>query len=73
MYPPQVAHPQVVTAAWIDPAELDGVEIDRLVREAIRDAGACTGSTPRSFSASHQTSSSPGPVHRLRRQLGGIP
>jgi iron complex transport system substrate-binding protein len=36
-YPPSVAYLPVVTAARIDPAELESVEIDRQVREAIRD------------------------------------
>jgi iron complex transport system substrate-binding protein len=36
-YPPQVTLLPVVTAARIDPAELESVDIDRQVREAIRD------------------------------------
>jgi iron complex transport system substrate-binding protein len=36
-YPPEVAHLTVVTAARIDPAELESVEIDRQVRAAIAD------------------------------------
>jgi iron complex transport system substrate-binding protein len=36
-YPPEVAHLPAVTAARIDPRELESVEIDRQVREAIAD------------------------------------
>ena len=36
-YPPEVAHLPVVTAARIDPRELESVEIDRQVRAAIAD------------------------------------
>ena len=36
-YPPDVLHLPVVTAARIDPRELESVEIDRQVREAIKD------------------------------------
>src|SRR5215210_4738853 len=36
-YPPEVQHLPVVTAARIDPRELESVEIDRQVREAIKD------------------------------------
>jgi iron complex transport system substrate-binding protein len=36
-YPPEVQHLPVVTAARIDPAALESVEIDRQVREAIKD------------------------------------
>jgi iron complex transport system substrate-binding protein len=36
-YPPEVLDRPVVTAARIDPRELDSVEIDRQVREAIKD------------------------------------
>ena len=36
-YPPEVVHLPVVTAARIDPAALESVEIDRQVREAIKD------------------------------------
>jgi iron complex transport system substrate-binding protein len=36
-YPPEVVHLPVVTAARIDPRELESVEIDRQVREAIAD------------------------------------
>src|ERR1044072_36573 len=35
--PPEVQHLPVVTAARIDPRELESVEIDRQVREAIKD------------------------------------
>jgi iron complex transport system substrate-binding protein len=36
-YPPEVQHLPVVTAARIDPRELESVEIDQQVREAIAD------------------------------------
>ena len=36
-YPPEIAHLPVVTAARMDPRELESVEIDRQVREAIAD------------------------------------
>jgi iron complex transport system substrate-binding protein len=36
-YPPEVLDRPVVTAAGIDPRELESVEIDRHVREAIKD------------------------------------
>jgi iron complex transport system substrate-binding protein len=36
-YPPEITHLPVVTAARIDPRELESVEIDRQVREAIGD------------------------------------
>ena len=36
-YPPEVLHRPVVTAARIDPRQLESVEIDRQVREAIAD------------------------------------
>ena len=36
-YPPEVLDRPVVTAARIDPRELESVEIDRQVREAIKD------------------------------------
>jgi iron complex transport system substrate-binding protein len=36
-YPPEVQHLPVVTAARIDPSELESLEIDRQVREAIKD------------------------------------
>src|SRR5215210_9541003 len=36
-YPPEVLHLPVVTAARIDPRELESVEIGRQVREAIKD------------------------------------
>src|SRR6185437_11617075 len=36
-YPPEVLDLPIVTAARIDPRELDSVEIDRQVREAIKD------------------------------------
>jgi iron complex transport system substrate-binding protein len=36
-YPPEVLHLPIVTAARIDPRELESVEIDRQVREAIAD------------------------------------
>ena len=36
-YPPEVLHLPVVTAARIDPRALESVEIDRQVREAIKD------------------------------------
>jgi iron complex transport system substrate-binding protein len=36
-YPPEVQYLPVVTAARIDPRELESVEIDRQVREAIKD------------------------------------
>jgi iron complex transport system substrate-binding protein len=35
-YPPEILHLSVVTAARIDPRELESVEIDRQVREAIK-------------------------------------
>jgi iron complex transport system substrate-binding protein len=36
-YPPEVLDRPVVTAARIDPTSLESVEIDRQVREAIKD------------------------------------
>src|SRR4051812_43272587 len=36
-YPPEVEHLPVVTAARIDPRELESVDVDRQVREAIKD------------------------------------
>ena len=39
-WPPEVVGKPVVTAAKIDPAALESAEIDRIVRESVRDGGS---------------------------------
>jgi iron complex transport system substrate-binding protein len=58
-YPPEVLDRPVVTAVRIDPAALESVEIDRQVREAIKDGGSLYAVDAELTSASHPASSSP--------------
>jgi len=48
-YPPEVLDRPVVTAARIDPTELESVEIDRQVRQAIADGRSLYAASGRLF------------------------
>ena len=70
-YPPEVARLPVVTAARIDPRELESVEIDRQVRAAIADGRSLYAVDAALIDELRPgRDRHPGPVRGVRRQLG---